>query len=178
MDPSQSALEEVVRQKRVEEIYGIKMAIEQLEEEIARGIATNRIKGDPRTAYLLMVQSYVRAIEPLLNPDEGTTSPYWTSALLAQYELPDGSVRRVTGLGEFLSVEMEQTASWTEEVSRKRNWMTEEVTRTETVRPPRRLAEKAFLAANAGLRAKGLDIDGEDTTIGAEEAADDGGIGA
>lgn len=177
MDPEQAALEDLVRQQRIEEIYRLKMSIEQLEEEIARGIATNRISGDPRTAYLLMVKSYVRALEPVLAPADGTVSPHWSTTVLGQYERPDGSSKRVVGLGEFVTLEAEDTVTWTTTERPRRNARPQELKKRATVRPPRRIAENAFRAANAGLRSKGLDIDPEDTTIGSDEAADDGGIG-
>jgi len=185
MDPQQSALEDLVRQKRIEEIYALRRSVEKLDEDIARGKAACRIRGDPRAAYIYLVKSYVRSLRPLLAPDEGEESPYWTGGHLGGVSLPDGNVLNVVGLKQFLTLPLEKDVSYTvEEPPRtaatgkpSRNMLDRETTRTETVPIPRRIAEKAFEAANAALQRRGLEIDPEDTTIGAQEAADDGGIG-
>jgi len=185
MDPEQSALDDLVRQKRIEEIYSLRRSVEVLEEDIARGKAANKLTGDPRAAYIYLVKSYVRSLRPLLAPDNGNISPYWKRAELGAFRLPDDTVTTVTGLKQFLTLPIEKEVSYTVEESPpcaatgqpSRNMMQEEITRTETVPVPRRIAEKAFEAANAALQRKGLEIDPEDTTIGSEEAAEDRGVG-
>jgi len=67
MDPEQAALEDLVREKRISEIYSLRQSVQQLEEDIARGIAARRLGGDPAKAYLLLVKSYVRSLETLLS---------------------------------------------------------------------------------------------------------------
>jgi len=177
MDPDKAALDDLIRQKRIDEIYSLKRSVEQLEEDIARGLASRRLGGDPRTAYLLMVQSFVRALEPILAPDETDYSPRWTDTPLGQYELPDGNVRRVVGLQQFLGLELSEEVTWTETERPFKSALKEEIKKSQTVKPPRRIAENAFRAANIALRERGIEIDTEDTTINAEQASKDGGIG-
>jgi hypothetical protein len=181
MDPEQAALEDLVRQKRIDEIYSLRKSIQVLEEDIARGIATRRLGGDPSKAYLLLVQSYVRTLETLLSDQRR-----WSNTEIGRYELPDGTYQRVIGLDGFLDLQLEQTIEWTVEDTTPTtatgtpigSAVPRDVTRTATVTPPRRIAENAFRVANATLQDAGVEIDAEDTTVGADEAIEGGGISA
>lgn len=177
MDPEQAALEDLIRQRRIDEIYALKQSIQQLEEDIARGIATNKLAGDSRTAYLLLVKSYVRSLETILAPDDESASKHWTTTVIGRYELPNGTIRHVVGLQEFLELELKETVSWTETESPHRNALAQEQEKSKTVRPPRRIAETAFRAANIALRDKGVEIDTEDNTVDHDDAAQAPGIG-
>jgi len=181
MDPEQAALEDLVREKRISEIYSLRQSIQTLEEDIARGIATKTVAGDPGKAYLLLVQSYVRTLETLLSDQRR-----WSNTEIGRYELPDGTYQRVIGLDGFLDLQLEQTIEWTVEDTtpttangvEDRNALDRDVTRTATVTPPRRIAENAFRVANATLQDAGVEIDAEDPTVGKEEAIEGGGISA
>jgi hypothetical protein len=181
MDPEQAALEDLVREKRISEIYGLRQSIQTLEEDIARGIATETVGGDPAKAYLLMVQSYVRTLETLLSEQ-----PRWSNTVVGEYDLPDGSRRRVVGLDGFLELQLEETVEWTVEDTKpttatgtkERNPLPRDVTRTATHSPPRWVAENAFRVANVTLKDAGVEIDAEDSTVGKDEAIEGGGISA
>jgi len=181
MDPEQAALEDLVRQKRVSEIYSLRTSIQSLEEDIARGIAARRLSGDPAKAYQLLVQSYVRTLETLLSDQ-----PRWSDTVIGQYQLPDGSRRSVVGLDGFLEVPLEETIKWTVEDTTPTtaggtpigSALPRDVTRSATHTPPRRLAENAFRVANATLQDAGVEIDAEDPTVGADDAIEGGGISA
>lgn len=181
MDPDQADLEDLIRTKRIEEIYSLKKSVQALEEDIARGIATKKVRGDPSKAYLLLVQSYVRSLETLL-----LNKPRWSESEIGRYELPDGSTQRVVGLDGFLDLELTQRVEWTvEEAPRSsatgtadRNRLADEQTKAVIVQPPRRIAENAFRVANAALKDAGVEIDAEDRTVGKDEAIKGGGISA
>lgn len=172
MDPDHAALEDLVRRKRIEEIYELKASIRRLEEDIARGVATGKLGGDPSKAYHLLVQSYVKNLETILYDTD-----YWESARLGSYETPDGGVTRVFGLDGFVELEPVETVTWETEEKECDSALTETVTKRATVQPPRRIASTAFRVAEAGLRDKGIEVDVEDTTVDSEYAADGPGIG-
>lgn len=172
MDPEQAALEDLVREKRISEIYSLRQSIQVLEEDIARGVATEEIGGDPAKAYLLLVQSYVRALETLLSDQ-----PRWSNTKIGRYELPDGTYQHVIGLDGFLELPLEQTVEWTVEAAEERNALPRDVTRTATATPPRRLAENALRVANVTLKDAGVEIDTIDRTVDDEYAAESEGIG-
>jgi hypothetical protein len=172
MDPEQAALEDLVREKRISEIYSLRQSIQVLEEDIARGVATEEIGGDPSKAYLLLVQSYVRTLETLLSDQ-----PRWSNTEIGRYDLPDGTRQRVIGLDGFLELPLEQTVEWTVEAAEERNVLPRDVTRTATTTPPRRLAENALRVANVTLKDAGVEIDTVDRTVDDEYAAEAEGIG-
>lgn len=171
-DPNQAALEDLIRQKRVDEIYSLKRSVQKLEEDIARGIAQNRIRGDPNKAYQLMVQNYVRSLETVLED-----SQHWSNTQLGSYQLPDGGTRYVYGLEGFLELDLNERVTWEETEPAHRNAVPEPQTKSSVVHPPRRITESAFRAANVALRDAGVEIETEDTTVDAEYAADARGIG-
>lgn len=172
MDPDQAALEDLVRTKRIEEIYSLKKSIQVLQEDIARNLATKRLGGDPSKAYLLLVKSYIRALETLL-----MDTRYWENVEVGRYELPDGSLKRVIGLDGYLQLHLTETVEWTVEAKPSRNKMEEELTRSATVTPPRRLSSNAYRYANVALDERGIEIDAEDATVDGDYAADGPGIG-
>jgi len=181
MDPEQAALEDLVREKRISEIYSLRQSVQQLEEDIARGIAARRLGGDPAKAYLLLVKSYVRSLETLLSD-----LPRWSNTLIGRYELPDGTYQRVVGLDGFLELPLDQTVEWTVEDTTPttaagtpiKSALPRDVTRSATVTPPRRLAENAVRVANVTLQDAGVEIDAEDPTVGKDDAIEGGGISA
>lgn len=171
-DPDQAALDDLIRQKRVDEIYSLKRSVQKLEEDIARGMAQNQIRGDPNKAYQLMVQNYIRSLETILEKSE-----HWSNTVLGSYELPDGTTRYVSGLEEFLKLELNERVTWEETECPHRNAVEQTQSKSQVVRPPRRITEAAFRAANVALRDAGVEIETEDNTVGPEEAAAARGIG-
>lgn len=172
MDPDQAALKDLVRQRRIDEIYSLKQSVQQLEEDIARGLAASRLSGDPDTAYLLLVQSYVRSLETLLDD-----SHYWDKAEVGRYTLPEGTVRVVQGLEGFLNLELSEEVSWEVEEAWCDSSLPSTTTKSTFVRPPRRIPESAFSVANTALRDAGVEIETEETTVDKEYATEAPGIG-
>jgi hypothetical protein len=183
-DPDRQKLEDLVQQRRVEEIYSTRSNILDLEREIATAVANPRVAvsdNSIREAYQLLVQQYVRVVEPVLNPpDRQWMSDYWVDVTIGKYQRPDGSWRVVQGLAQYLDlgtaepieVEHQQPATEDEVAGAQTR------TRIEYDRPPKQVSEAAFRAANVALTNLGLEIDVFEQSVGPDIIERTPGVGA
>jgi hypothetical protein len=157
-----SELDDLVRNRRFDEIHEARRQVIDDERSINEALATDQIGDDQaRRLFQRAVDAYVRELEYLLNPphDDGTNE-YW-------HETDIGSIRRpgnneplvVTGLGEYLALP-EDIPYEIEQVAHDRyDQLGGTATVTVTVQPSWQLLRRAFRIANAAVADLGLELD-------------------
>jgi len=164
-----SELDDLVRNRRFDEIHEARRQVVEDERAIHEAMATGQI-GDSQAKrlYQRAVNAYVRELEYLLNPpDSDEEDEYWHTKEVGQIDLPNGETHVVEGLGEYLELP-EEMAVQVGSVDRNHYYqLGETVAETVTVQPPWQVLRSAFRTANAAVTELGLELDisDEDRTV-------------
>jgi len=156
-----SELDELVRKRRFDEIHEARRQVIDDERALNEALATGRIDdGRARRLFQRAVDSYVRELEFLLNPpDDDDENRWWHDEPIGQIDLPNGNVRLINGLGDYLELP-EDIAVTVTDVSKAHYYdVPKGSKRTVTVQPPWRLLRSAFRTANAAVSDIGLELD-------------------
>jgi len=157
-----SELDELVRNRRFDEIHEARRQVIDDERSINEALATGQI-GDAqgRRLYQRAVDAYVRELEYLLNaPGDDTRNKYWHNERIGSVQLPgDNDAVVVEGLGEYLDLP-EELAARVRTTTRERYYEGgEQAVRTVAVQPSWRLLKSAFRTANKAVAGLGLEIE-------------------
>jgi len=172
-----SELDDLVRNRRFDEIHEARRQVIDDERSINEALATGQIDdAQGRRLYQRAVDAYVRELEYLLNPpDSDEKSEYWHEAHIGKVRLPgDNDPVVVTGLGEYLNLPEEVPANVEQAVQERYDHLGNTTTVTLTVQPSWELLRRAFRIANAAVAELGLelDIDEDDDTWSFREIND------
>jgi len=164
-----SELDDLVRNRRFDEIHEARRQVIDDERSINEALATGQIDdAQGRRLYQRAVDAYVRELEYLLNPpDSDEKNEYWHEAHIGKVRLPgDNDPVVVTGLGEYLNLPEEVPANVEQAVQERYDHLGNTTTVTLTVQPSWELLRRAFRIANAAVAELGLelDIDEDDDT--------------
>lgn len=172
-----SELDDLVRNRRFDEIHEARRQVVDDERAIHEAMATGRV-GDrqARRLYQRAVDAYVRELEYLLNPpDDDEENEYWHSVEIGRIDLPNGKTRVVEGLGEYLDLP-EELAVDVGTVERDYYYQLGKTgSKTVAVQPPWQLLRSAFRTANAAASSLGLEIEvgGENRTEISDDLLDE-----
>jgi hypothetical protein len=161
-----SELDDLVRQRRFDEIHEARRQVIEDERSINEALATGRVDdGRARRLFQRAVDAYVRELEYLLNPpDSDEENEYWHTAEIGEIQKPDGTVREVSGLGEYLDLP-EQLVVQIRETQRDHYYQVgQHQTRNVGVQPPWSVLRSAFRTANAAITDLGLELDVDDSS--------------
>ena len=156
-----SELDDLVRQRRFEEIHEARRRVIEDERSINEALATGRVDdSSARRLFQRAVDAYIRELEYLLNPpDSDSENEYWHTAEVGDIQLPNGSVKTVEGLGEYLDLP-EQLVVEVRERQREHYYeMGDVVTRNVGVQPSWELLRSAFRTGNAAASSLGLELE-------------------
>ena len=161
-----SELDDLVRQRRFEEIHEARRRVIEDERSINEALATGRVDdGSARRLFQRAVDAYIRELEYLLNPpDSDSENEYWHEKKIGEIPLPDGCVnhesnKTVEGLGEYLDLP-EQLVVEVRERQREHYYeMGDVVTRNVGVQPSWELLRSAFRTGNAAASSLGLELE-------------------
>lgn len=172
-----SELDDLVRNRRFDEIHEARRQVVDDERTIHEAMATGRIgDGQARRLYQRAVNAYVRELEYLLNPpDSDDENEYWHTEPIGEIALPNGEVLSVNGLGEYLELP-EELAVDVGTVEREHYYQLGKTdTETVPVQPPWQLLRSAFRSANAAASSLGLEIEvgGENRTEISDDLLDE-----
>jgi len=157
-----SELDDLVRNRRFDEIHEARRQVIDDERSINEALATGQIDdSQARRLYQRAVNAYVRELEYLLNPpDDDEENEYWHETEIGEVPLPgDNDPVVVTGLGEYLDLPEELAADVEQGVQDRYDHLGNTRTVTVTVQPPWRLLRAAFRIANAAVADLGLELD-------------------
>jgi hypothetical protein len=163
-----SELDELVRKRRFDEIHEARRQVIDDERSLNEALATGRIDdGRARRLFQRAVDSYVRELEFLLNPpDDDDENRWWHDEPIGEIDLPNGNVRLINGLGDYLELP-EEIPVRVNDVSKDHYYDVPTATqRTVTVRPPWRLLRSAFRTANAAVSDLGMELSIKDDDDG------------
>lgn len=163
-----TGLDELVRNRRFEEIHEARRQVIEDERSINEALATGKISdGRARRLFQRAVDAYVRELEYLLNsPDLDEQNLYWHSKHIGDIPLPGDRNRAVNGLGDYLDLP-EELAVNVPDLERDHYYqLGQQTSRTVHVQPPWSVLRSAFRTANAATADLGmeLDISDEDRT--------------
>lgn len=156
-----SELDDLVRNRRFDEIHEARRQVVEDERSIHEAMATGQIRdGQAKRLYQRAVNAYVRELEYLLNPpDADEENQYWHTEPIGEIALPNGETYVVEGLGEYLELP-EEMAVQVGTVERDHYYQLGETTaETVTVQPPWNVLRSAFRTANAAVTELGLELD-------------------
>lgn len=177
----QQRLEQIVQQTRWDEVSDARQrvldrlqAIDRLQFERGRRVSESRIS----TLQQRTVQLYLQQVETILNPEDNKpATSWWDDEWIGQFELPNGELIQIIGLGQYL--DLSETIEYTVEEEHKPHGAhigeTREVTRTMT--PPVGLHRNAFRATNRGLADQGIEFDTRDRDVDDSDAGLDNAVG-
>lgn len=153
-------INDTVQSERFNEILTLKKQVLDTKDEIDRNRAAGRLsEAAGIELYQRKVRDYIISVETVLNPNDGDTSPFWDERRVGQFSLPDGEVKVINGLADFLELPTTFTVEIETERQRSYRHKRETVTDSKRVRPPERLIEQAFRMTNRALDAAGFDLD-------------------
>jgi hypothetical protein len=155
-----SELDDLVRQRRFDEIHEARRQVIEDERSINEALATGRVDdGRARRLFQRAVDAYVRELEYLLNPpDSDEKNEYWHSTEIGRIPLQKDTERVVEGLGEYLDLP-EEIAFQVGDVDRDHYYeLGKSKSRTVAVQPGWRLLRSAFRTANAAATDLGMEI--------------------
>ena len=157
-----SELDDLVRNRRFDEIHEARRQVIDDERSINEALATGQIDdGEGRRLYQRAVDAYVRELEYLLNaPNDDDRNKYWHEERVGEVRLPgDNDPVVVEGLGEYLDLP-EELAARVRTITQGRYYEAgEQTVQTVTVQPSWRLLRSAFRTANKAVAALGLEIE-------------------
>jgi len=157
-----SELDDLVRNRRFDEIHEARRQVIEDERAINEALATGQIDDEQgRRLYQRAVNAYVRELEYLLNPpDDDETNEYWHETHIGKVRLPgDNDPVVVTGLGEYLALSEEVRAEVEQPTQDRYDHLGSTTAVTVTVQPPWQLLRAAFRIANAAATELGLELD-------------------
>lgn len=172
-----SELDDLVRNRRFDEIHEARRQVVEDERPIHEAMATGRIgDGQAKRLYQRAVNAYVRELEYLLNPpDSDEENDYWHTEVIGEMALPNGQTHVVEGLGEYLDLP-EELAVDVGTVEREHYYQLGKMgSESVPVQPPWRLLRSAFRTANAAASSLGLEIElgGENRTEISDDLLDE-----
>lgn len=151
---------DTVEIERFREIMEMKKRVTEVRDEIEIARANGRIReGAAIGLFHRKVRDYVISVETVLNPADGDVSEYWEDKRIGDFTLPDDTHKDIVGLSEFLDLKTIFEIEVETEQQRSYRHKRETVTRTQRVRPPERLVERAFRVTNQALDDAGFDLD-------------------
>jgi hypothetical protein len=160
-----SELDDLVRNRRFDEIHEARRQVNHDKRELDDAIAAGQLSDSlARRLYQRSVNRYVQELEPILNPPQAENEPdktsiYWTDVKIGTIQLPDGDAVTVEGLLEYLNLEEEiEVQIVSNSTGSYYDVPTTEV-QTVAVQPPWRLLDSAFRTANSALADVGMEID-------------------
>jgi len=157
-----SELDDLVRNRRFDEIHEARRQVIDDERSINEALATGRVDdGQARRLYQRAVDAYVRELEYLLNPPDGDEdNEYWHETHIGEVRRPgDNDPVVVTGLGEYLDLPEDVPAEIEQVAQDRYDHLGSTDTVTVTVQPPWELLQAAFRIANAAVADLGLELD-------------------
>lgn len=183
-NPERKATEEVLRERRTQEVFDARQSVLELEQQIERATADpqQRLSRESiRKAYQMAVKRYIRVVEPILNPPSiDWTSEYWIEKPIASYTRADGSELAIIGLNDYLYLPTEEELTTITTSAPDPDWAGGDIERETTVvdRPPKQISELAFRKANTALSFMGFNVGLHNFSVGVELAKASPGIGA
>lgn len=156
-----SDLEEMVRTRRIEQIFETRRRVHEDRRSIREARQMGQIdKTAANRLYKNAVDDHVRTLEVLLNPpDSDETSDYWDSEPIGQIEFPGKRARVVEGLGEYLAlpdvIEVEVATTHRDHYYQ----LGDETAEIRRVQPPRRIANSALSVADKAKAQLGLELE-------------------
>jgi len=160
-----SELDDLVRNRRFDEIHEARRQVIDDERSINEALATDQIGDDQaRRLFQRAVDAYVRELEYLLNPpDDEETNKYWHDTDIGSIRRPgDNAPVVVSGLGEYLDLP-EEVPVRVRTVTQGRYYQApQETVQTVTVQPSWKLLQSAFRIANEAVADVGLEIEMSD----------------
>lgn len=159
-----SELDDLVRTRRFDEIHEARRQVIEDERAINEARATGRIdESRAKRLFQRAVDTYVRELEYLLNPpDDDQPNAYWHSESIGEFELPNGKVYQVDGLGEYLDMPEEIPVQVRNYPDNRYYELGRAEVETVTTQPPWDLLQNAFRTANAATAELGLELDIEE----------------
>lgn len=109
-----SELDDLVRQKRYEDIHRARRQVRDDNRSIAEAVEVGQITSEQGNRLLKQsVDSYLRELQTLLDPppdggdegDDGDTNEYWHDRQIGTIDLPNGKRAVVEGLSAFLEMD-------------------------------------------------------------------------
>jgi len=167
-----SELDDLVRNRRFDEIHEARRQVIDDERSINEALATGRVSdAQARRLYQRAVDAYVRELEYLLNPPgDDEENKYWHETEIGTVQRPgDNDPVVVEGLGEYLELPEDVPAEVEQLHQERYDDLGTTTTVTITVQPPWKLLKAAFRIANESVAELGLELD----TSEEEEAAFD-----
>ena len=159
-----SELDELVRKRRFDEIHDARRQVIDDERSLNEALATGRIDDSrARRLFQRAVDAYGRELEFLLNPpDADEQNRWWHEERIGDIDLPNGNVRLINGLGDYLDMP-EEFAVTVSDVHRSHYYEIGAVTeQTLSVQPSWQLLRAAFRTANAAVSDLGMELNIED----------------
>jgi len=158
-----SELDDLVRNRRFDEIHDARRQVIDDERSINEALATDSISdSQARRLYQRAVDTYVRELEYLLNSprDDDTENQYWHTERIGIIQLPgEHEPVAVDGLGNYLDLNEEISVRVRGVQSTRYYQADEQVIKTVAVQPSWRLLKSAFRIANKAVAELGLEIE-------------------
>jgi len=158
-----SELENLVRQRRFDEIWRSREQVDEDRRNLDDAVASGRVDDSlARRLYQRSVDRYVKKVETLLNPpgvDEEDRNAYWHTVEIGRLDLPNGNTKHVEGLLGYLSLDEEITVQV--QVAEREHYYDLGQARVveRSVQPSWSLLDSAVRTANAALADMGMEID-------------------
>jgi len=160
-----SELDDLVRNRRFDEIHEARQQVDDDKRELDDAVASGSLP-DPaaRRLWQRSIDRYVQQLEPILNPPtnkdkDRKTSVYWEDVTVGRIDLPDGTVREVNGLLEYLKLDERIGVDVPVETQDRYDELPRAEWETRYVQPSWDFLESAFRTANAALADLGMEID-------------------
>lgn len=173
-----SDLDDLVRQRRFDEIHDARRQVIDDERVINEARATGTVsEEEAKKVFQRSVDSYIRELEYLLNPpadpnqDDSEPDRWWHKTEIGAMELPNGATYRVIGLGEYLDMDEVINVKVSKYAKNRYCEVPQQRVRMVTVQPTWELLQNAFRTANAAATDLGMELDISDeqrTTINEE----------
>lgn len=162
-----SDLDDLVRQKRYEDIHQARRQVRDDNRSIAEAVETGQITSEQGNRLLKeSVDSYLRELQTLLNPpqddeddsEDDNTNEYWHDKRIGTVDLPNGKRAVVDGLSAFLKMDNPIKVTVQSVDSNHYYEMGSVQEKQVAVHVPRSLSLSAYDLANEALAGLGLEL--------------------